>query len=108
MLLPLHETKHLLWGIVGFGITLRIVQYFHNRSLWLDEAMLGLNIINRSFAQLLMPLDYNQVCAPIGFLLTEKLFVELFGPSEYALRLFPFLCGLISLFLFVRTGLTIS
>ena len=97
------RARNLIWGIVGFGITLRIVQYFHNRSLWLDEAMLALNIIDRSFAQLVMPLDYNQG-APIGFLLTEKLFVEIFGRSEYVLRLFPLLCGVISLFLFVNVA----
>ncbi len=92
-----------LWVIICLGIILRFVQYLYNRSLWLDECMLALNIINRSFSQLLKPLDYNQG-APIGFLMVEKLLIQAFGSSEYILRLFPFLCGVISLFLFCKVA----
>src|SRR3984893_12155548 len=89
------------WLIILFGPLLRLTQYLSNRSLWLDEANLALNIVSRSFLQLLKPLDNNQG-APIGFLMLERSAVQLFGPGEYALRLFPFLCGLISLLLFHR------
>ncbi len=89
------------WLIILFGTLLRLTQYLSNRSLWLDEAYLALNIVNRSFLQLLKPLDNNQG-APIGFLMLERSAVQLFGPGEYALRLFPFLCGLVSLLLFHR------
>lgn len=92
-----------LWVIICLGIILRLVQYLSNRSLWLDESMLALNIINRSFSQLLQPLDYNQG-APIGFLMVEKLLIQAFGSSEYILRLFPFLCGVFSLFLFCKVA----
>jgi len=88
----------LLWIIVSWGSILRLVQYFSGRSLWLDEATLSLNIVNRSFPELLKPLDYGQT-APFGFLVLERSAVQLFGTSEYALRLFPLLCGLISLLL---------
>ncbi len=87
--------------IICFGIVLRLTQYLSNRSLWLDEAYLALNIINRSFSELLQPLDTFQA-APVGFLIVEKLFVQALGTSEYVLRLLPFLCGIISLFLFCR------
>ncbi|WP_264322584.1 hypothetical protein [Zarconia navalis] len=86
---------------VGFGILIRCVQYFSNRSLWADEAVLALNIVNRSYAELLQPLDYDQA-APIGFLMVEKLAVQLLGNNEYALRLFPFLGSIVSIFLFVK------
>src|ERR1700730_12530170 len=89
------------WLIIFFGVLLRLTQYLSNRSLWLDEANLALNIVSRSFLQLPKPLDNNQG-APIGFLMLERSAVQLFGPGEYALRLFPFLCGLISLLLFHR------
>src|SRR5512139_456910 len=81
------------------GILLRLRQYLTGRSLWMDEAMLALNIVNRSFGELLKPLDYDQG-APLGFLMVEKLFNLLLGRSEYALRLFPLLVGILSIWLF--------
>lgn len=86
------------WFIILLGIVLRLAQYFSNRSLWLDESVLALNIVSRSFSQLLERLDYNQA-APIGFLLLEKLAIQAFGNNEYALRLLPLLSGIASLFL---------
>lgn len=83
---------------IGIGIVLRVMQFASGRSLWADEAKLALNIIDRSYLELFQVLDYDQV-APIGFLLIEKFFVQLFGATEFALRLFPFLAGIASLFL---------
>jgi hypothetical protein len=87
------------WILISIGIVLRLIQYMINRSLWLDESFLALNIINRSFEQLFMPLDYGQV-APVGFLMVERLNVQLFGNNEYSLRLLPLIAGICSLFLF--------
>jgi hypothetical protein len=81
------------------GILLRIRQYLTGRSLWADEAMLALNIVERDFVGLFQPLDYDQG-APVGFLLVEKLFHAVLGKHEFALRLFPLLVGLTSLWLF--------
>src|ERR1700686_4446208 len=89
------------WTIIVFGALLRLTQFLSNRSLWLDEAKLALNIVNRSFVQLFKPLDYGQG-APIGFLMLERSALHLFGSGEYALRLFPFLSGMISLLLFYQ------
>jgi hypothetical protein len=85
--------------IICWGILLRLTDFLFNRSLWLDELMLALNIINKDFYQLLGPLDHHQG-APAGFLMVEKLALQLFGNSEYALRLFPLISGIISLVLF--------
>lgn len=88
-------------AIVGLGILLRIDRYIANRSLWLDEAMLAFNIVNRSFRELLQPLDYNQG-APLGFLFIEKASISLLGNNEYVLRLFPLFAGIILIILFYR------
>ena len=94
-------SKVLLWGIVCLGMILLLAQYLFNRSLWHDEASLALNILERSPIELLQPLDDNQA-APPGFLLTGKVLTQIFGGSEYALRVFPLLCGMISLVLFLH------
>lgn len=82
---------------IAYGIIIRLAQYISNRSLWGDEAYIALNIVNRSYLELLQPLDYDQA-APPGFLWLEKLAVQLFGNNEYALRLFPLTAGIVSLF----------
>ena len=58
--------------VVAVGIALRLWQYLADASLWVDEAALARNIVDRSPAGLLAPLDYGQA-APWGFLLIEKL-----------------------------------
>jgi hypothetical protein len=85
--------------ILLLGFILRLQQYLTGRSLWLDEAMLALNIVNRDFAGLFQPLDYDQG-APIGFLLVEKIFNVMFGDHEFVLRFFPFVAGVAGLGLF--------
>jgi hypothetical protein len=85
--------------ILLLGFTLRLRQYLTGRSLWLDEAMLALNIVNRDFSGLFQPLDYDQG-APIGFLLVEKVLNIMFGDHEFVLRLFPFIAGIAALGLF--------
>lgn len=95
----IYSSNWLPWIIILFGVVLRTVQYLSNRSLWLDESLLALNIVDKSFLELLGPLSYGQG-APVGFLILEKLAVQTFGNSEYSLRLVPFMSGIISLFLF--------
>lgn len=81
------------------GVALRLRQYLSGRSLWADEAMLALNIVNRDIAALFKPLEYDQG-APLGFLLVEKFFNLILGRHELVLRFFPLLAGLASLWLF--------
>jgi hypothetical protein len=89
------------WYLVLFllGAGLRIGLYLANRSLWVDEARVALNLLHKSPRELLGPLEFGQV-APPGFLLAEKAVEQLAGGSELALRLFPLLAGLVSLPLF--------
>jgi hypothetical protein len=86
-------------AVIVAGFILSLVQFLFNRSLWWDEAALALNIIHRSSAELLQPLD-NLQAAPILFLQIEKLFSVILPDSEYGLRLFPLLCFWASLYFF--------
>ena len=85
--------------VLLLGLLLRLRQYSLNLSLWLDEAMLALNITGRSFAGLARPLDYDQG-APLGFLWIIKAAESLLGNHEFSLRLFPFLAGCLALLCF--------
>ncbi|HUQ82866.1 MAG TPA: hypothetical protein VM076_17070, partial [Gemmatimonadaceae bacterium] len=97
---PSSTIARLTWAIVALGIVLRVVAYARRSTLWLDESAVARNIVERSFADLmLVPLDYGQA-APRGFLLLEWLSAKALGTSDLAFRLVPFLTGVASLFLF--------
>lgn len=85
--------------LLVLGAGLRIGLYLGNRSLWFDEARVALNILHKGLWELPGPLEFGQA-APPGFLLLVKVAQQLFGSSEYALRLVPLLWGLASLVLF--------
>ena len=89
-----------VWAVVLIGIALRGYCYARDPSFWIDEAMLAVNVVERSPAGLLEPLRWNQG-APVGFLLVSKLAANVFGPTEYALRLVPLLAGLAGFTAFV-------
>ena len=85
---------------IFIGFYFRLQRYLENRSLWIDEIVNATNVLNKSLAQLiLLPMEYN-LTAPRGFWTVERLIVRLLGGSEYALRLYPLICGLVSLALF--------
>jgi hypothetical protein len=105
---PEDKILHILFYIVILiGISLSLYQFFFNRSLWIDEAALALNIINRDFGGLLNPLDYKQV-APIGFLYIEKLMTIIVGKNEFALRLFPLFSHFASIILLYIVTMRLS
>ncbi len=77
--------RALTWLAVALGGIFRLGQAFSDRSLWLDEIMLSLNILDRSFAELIQPLTLNQG-ASLGSLWLQKLFTLTLGEGEFALR----------------------
>lgn len=93
-----NKIKWLLLAFTITGVILSVINLFNLRSLWHDEACLALNIIDKNMTELLDPLDYDQV-APIGFLLTEKIFTSLLGESDWSLRIFPLIGFLLSIYL---------
>lgn len=98
------------WLILIGGAIFRIRCFCHWRSLWLDEIYLTHSIVTRGFYRLLFePLDYWQG-APPGFLVLERVCVDLFGVGERRLRLPSLVAGLASLPLFfflARRALTL-
>ena len=100
--LPLKlEWKPILWIFIGLGIFFRLFHFLDNRSLYIDEIFLATSLVKMNFAELTAPmLEYEQK-APLGFLWVTRLMVLLFGKGEMALRLFPLICGIATLFVFL-------
>ena len=88
----------ILYVILFIGAIIILRDYIGNRSFWIDEAMLGLNM-SRSFRELLKPLDYGQM-SPILFLYAAKIPTLFLGIKDYVLRIVPLLAGLGSLYVF--------
>lgn len=88
--------------LISLGVILRIKRWLENRSLWIDEAYLGMHIMATSWKGILL----NQRWAvdfpvpPMGFMLMEKINAAIFGNNEMALRLFPLCCGILAIVLF--------
>src|SRR4051812_3786422 len=86
--------------ILGLGVLFRVVQYLANRPYWMDEASLEGNITRERLTDVLGVLSHTQL-APPGFLVVEWAAYRTLGDNPFALRLFPLLCGIASLFLFL-------
>lgn len=100
----LTENK-MAFSIIFFGVICRITQFLSNRSFAFDEVLRVLELKKYSFIELLQVKGFVATKinpAPYGFLLIQKLGFIFMGDSEYALRLFPFICGLLSLFLYKK------
>lgn len=87
--------------IITAGIALRLVAWFRGRDLMMDEINVVRNIYERSFTGLFLPLDYQQYAPPL-FLWALKLSTVLFGFGERAVRLFPILCSIASVWVLYK------
>ena len=76
------------------GISLRTYHYIINHTIWYDEAVLLVNIEEKSLGELVGKLDY-EVAAPPLFVWSLKCVGLLVGDNPYFWRLLPFLasCG---------------
>lgn len=97
--LTVESAIHIIVVLVGAALRARL--YLFNRSFWLDEAYLAVNLVDRNLLELAGPLAFNQV-APYGFLVSTKLLAALLGAGEWVLRLIPFISGVIALILVLR------
>src|ERR1051325_2575405 len=91
--LPVGVVRSLASVAVGLGVLLRLLLLHQRAPLWQDEAMVAVNVLHRSWSDLLRPLDYAQV-APLPYLLCLKVMVALFGHGEAVLRLPAFVAGI--------------
>ncbi len=82
--------------LVVWGLVVRMQAFAPDRSLWLDEASLGMSIHQLGFRRMLMPLLFNQA-APLLFLYGERLMYLLLGPSDWVLRVLPWVANAASL-----------
>ncbi len=88
-----------LFVIVGLG--LRVYHYLRCPSLWHDEAALVVNVLDKSFGELLGPLQFSEAAPPL-FLWIEKVASQALGDGLLALRLAPCLASCAALVLFAR------
>ncbi|MFD3000920.1 hypothetical protein ACFS7Z_11145 [Pontibacter toksunensis] len=95
------QWKTFVWILLGVGIFFRLFHFLDNRSLWGDEIFLATSIVKVNFVELANPMLAYEQKAPLGYLWVSRLMVVLFGTSEMALRLFPLICSIASLFLFL-------
>ncbi len=93
--------SYLVYFFILVGIIYRLVLWWMNRGMYIDEANLARNIYERNFLGLTRPLIYEQFAPPL-FLFITKINTILFGFDEKVFRLFPLLSGIATLFLFVK------
>ena len=88
-------------AIFIIGFVLRTIVFAYNRPLWLDECQVALSILNRNIFGYFSTLVALQSAPPL-FMMFVKLFSLILGTKEFALRMFPFLCGLIAIPVFYK------
>lgn len=86
-------------GFVLLGVVLRMNRYLLGFPLWGDESFLACNFIDRSFTDLLQPLEYGMVAPPL-LLWLELAVVRVAGFSELSLRFLPMLASVAGMLLF--------
>jgi hypothetical protein len=91
------------WTVAAllFGLSLRLVHYCGDPSVWHDEAALIVNVLDKDFGEQLGPLALHEA-APPGFLWMVRAVSLTFGDSTFALRLVPLLASCLALLLFAR------
>jgi hypothetical protein len=89
------------WILVGIHLVWMGVRYGLGFPIWGDEAFVAVNFYDRSYLDLVQPLEYGQI-APLLWLWAEKACFELFGASVWSLRLPALLAGIASTWLMLR------
>lgn len=100
------RSRKIIWLIIAAGIFMR-VEFYRTSLVDIDEYFTSYNIEKFKITEVFEPSGRNQVynqAQPIGFLIIENVIIKLFGSGKYMLRLFPLVCGIISLLLFYKVA----
>lgn len=90
----------LLLFIFLLAIIIRVKVYVVNRSFWMDEAALALNIIDIPLSECFHHFAYKQFAPPLFMILSKVLTIIINSANEMVLRFIPFLSSIISIFVF--------
>lgn len=82
----------MIWFVLIFGLFLRLINL--NQSLWLDEAITALAVKNNSFIDIVSKFSPGDFHPPLYYLML-KLWTNIFGYSEIALRLPSVIFGIL-------------
>jgi hypothetical protein len=84
------------------ALLLRLKSYFEFRPLWVDDSWSAIEIVSRSYGQILRNENIFQVSSrpPTLYALIQKFMVGALGNTEWVLRLLPLIFSLLSVFLF--------
>src|SRR5690606_13606385 len=85
--------------ILVTGTALRSYHYFRDPSMWHDEAALVVNVLQKSWGELLGPLYWAEAAPPL-FLWALRGVSLVLGDGTLALRLIPFVASCLVLVLF--------
>jgi hypothetical protein len=91
---------HVTTSVVLAAISLRILLYLRNPSVWHDEAALLVNITGKSFSTLLGPLDFAEAAPPL-FMWLERAIALGIGPGTLAVRFPALVAGCAALLVLV-------
>lgn len=81
------------------GIFFRILFYSYNHPFWNDECALALNIVDFNIINCFKSLNYGQAAPPL-FLIISGIFSKIIPHIELALRFFPLISSIFSIFIF--------
>ncbi len=87
------KLSHFSLATLFIGAALRVVVWWQDRSIFIDEANLLRNFLEKPFADLFRPLGWQQYAPPL-FSVAEKASLAVLGPGSLPARLLPLAFGL--------------
>ncbi len=97
------SVSKIIWTIslilIGLSLYLLFLLYLTNRSLWYDEAALAFSLMQRNLGDLVRGAFLWDQNAPLIYIYIVKVIAEIFGYSEFTLRVFSLFAYILALFM---------